>query len=341
MKHILALLAALAFGPAQARDLPQGEYLLTGNVLPAIREGLIVPVFVHLSTHGDRMDWSFVTAYNPDAVFCAETGKCHRMVQTLSHTVHWDDDGDLRVVSTDRTSGEGLVIDRASVDTLLIYAPLTTLIGGARLELSQTGGTLSHESRRNGGTEIELVPATLDQLLQAMAIPRALELSLALLDQCAIRQVLDLANDPDPTPAARELLLAARYLYDIEKNEAISSYYSTPEEIPPQERAAVEAARNYWHAARFPMQHSFIDAAEARIAGTPLSDEALLALASETMTMMQDELGADYDALAEEILVNRRAGLLAAIRFYARFATVVQSGADLQNALCADVTLGG
>ncbi len=342
MRLLLCILAlALSFRPALARDLPQGEYLLMGNVFPAIEEQIMITTLAHVKTGGDRLEWTFFTYVLPDQQSCDSFGKCQRFVQSLSHKVAWDADGTLRILETERARGKGLTIDRPEIDETHIYGVLPSLLEGARLTLTPEGGALTRKNRRGGARQIDLLPASLERAAAALSMAAIFEISLAQLDGCAIRQVLAFAADPAPTKGEREVLAASRLAEDLRKMEAEEAQYTTDPEDP-ETLAALSKARKRYQVYRIAVAWPPIQGGTAAlIAGTPLSDDAMMALIKEGLDRFDSAADPDYRAAIDEILATRAADAMAYARLSSRFAAMINLGADPVAAICADLTLGG
>jgi len=337
IRVVCLCLSVLAAMPARARDLPPAEYLLVGDVFPAVKLGIMVPVFAHVRTDGDRMDWTFFTYFSADALFCEQTGKCARFVSTLSHRVSWADDGTLRVMDRTLTTGEGLTIDRREIDGPHVYGAIDRLLAGGTLTLTDRGGQLRKTGRRGAARTVDLLPVSLDQALAALTFAGAFELSLARLDHCIIRQVAEFAADPAPTPAMT-LVLEAMY-YETELRRLRDLTYTQPydPDAPPEVTEAEERLAVLQFAKTVPVK----PAAEAIIDGAPLSDDALMALVAETTEHWAELDRPAMTAAIEDLATDWRPRVLAAIRIAARAAAVQFEGRDLQTAVCADITLGG
>lgn len=337
---ILALMLSLTTAQAQSRDLPEGSFYVAGEVLPAIKQGALVPVQVHLTLTGNRLEWRFITSFLPNAASCERDGKCHQVVQSLSHDVTWNADGTLTLDSTDLKTGPDLTIDRAEFDNLLVHAPVSSLVDRAILTLDASGGTLTKTGVGGLVREVTLIPATLDQTLAAVSVPYAFELSLSQLDQCAIRQVLGVYNAETRSPVQADLLRAAKHFHHLYRLNGAANYYSL-HDAPADQAERLDSQRLHATAAQMTFSFAAFELAKATDEGKTLSDAEILTIAEDALSKLRDRLGDQYDVIRTDILDTRGSDLIAAARLSARMRQLIKSGTDPYAAVCADVTLGG
>ena len=175
LRLVLAVTACvLAPAASTARDLPRGTFLLAGDVFPAVQDGTISPVFAHVRTGGDRLDWTFFTVFQPNEDICRDLGRCRSFVPALGHRVAWDDDGTLRVLETRRDLGADMTVTYPANDGPHVLAAISGLLDGGRLALTAEGGRIEQRGRRSAGRTVDLLPATLDQAESALAYALAL-----------------------------------------------------------------------------------------------------------------------------------------------------------------------
>jgi hypothetical protein len=326
----------------QARDLPQGGFMLVDTPLSGIAEGEIVPVFLHVEITATRLDWTFITGFMPFDQSCEMYQKCQQSVQTLSHEVDWQADGTLAILKTERRRGAELTIDRPAEDEIFVYEALSLFLDGAVLDLDASGGLLRREpqeGKQEGETVVRLLPATLDHGLAALAFARAFELPLALLDHCVIRQVVGFAAMAEPDPLTQEVLLAARFLRYLDTLDLEAHFYSG--EPPAEKGFDVQMAKLRGTAARFTLgtvSQMYGDA--ARSGAVPPTDADALVAATQIIARLQKRLGDFYGVVVEEIVQTRGQELLAAARFEARRAAVSEASQEAMIArVCTDARL--
>jgi hypothetical protein len=327
----------LAPGTADARDLPQAGFAVLGEVLPGIKEGYIIPIYVHVEMGGDQMDWTFLTAIPPNAEDCELRGRCAAQVQSLSHQVAWGADDTVRIVETQLTTDEGLVIDRADLDGPHIFDSIQWLLSGGTLSVTPQGGLLRKTARRSAPRQVALVPASVQDMRDALSLMVQFNQSLVQLDQCGIRQILPMMAAQTPTPRQTQVVAAARLAGEIARIRAEAMYYGT-REPPDAERARLEALSLQASAFRYAVVWPQSSLVEAMQAGEDLDDDALVALTREGLAPLMDQLGPDGVA---EILETQRARLIALQRLSARFMQGYREGRDPLAMLCSDISLGG
>ncbi|WP_425052212.1 hypothetical protein [Psychromarinibacter sp. S121] len=336
------LASALAFAalaaPAAAKDLPEGTFAVVGDVFPAVNEGLMVPVFAHVTTTADTLEWRFFTGFPATDDMCKNFGKCQTVVQGLTQQVSWD--GRLSLNASTHASGEGMTIDRPDIDPITIYGALDEFIDGAMLDMDAGGGTLAQGGRRGNPREVTLIPATLEELRDAVALVKTFEQSLAKLEGCAVRQVLDFGTLSDPTPAQREVLLASRYAGWLDQLEAERGYYFL-DEPPESENERIDRLTMQRNAVNIARAMPLQEVAEGMLSDAPLPDDTIIGLSAAALELLETRMAEDYDAMRTEILESRRDELLALIRLSARYAVRMSEGWDPITALCNDITLGG
>lgn len=323
---------------AAAKDLPKAEYVLLGEVLPGIQDGIIVPVFVHLQTDKDQMNWNFITVFVPDKLMCDDFGNCNQVEPALSHKVRWKEDGDLQVLSTDRRTGHGKVIDRAEIDASQIINPIDSLVQNGTLTLGDQGGTFKLLRRGKSPKVVDLQPVSLEDLLAAISLVKGFNLSFADLNQCAVRQVVAIMGKADRSEAEQQVVDAARFLGRYDRLDGEGRYYPF-REAPEDQREEVGLKSLHSSAMQVGLRIPLRDVTDALLNGTPMSDEDVLAQSAEIIARLEKSAGAYYQTIREDILVTHRTQLLAAIRLSARFSALQAKGHELQQAVCSDITL--
>lgn len=340
LRLVLAVTACvLAPAASTARDLPRGTFLLAGDVFPAVQDGTISPVFAHVRTGGDRLDWTFFTVFQPNEDICRDLGRCRSFVPALGHRVAWDDDGTLRVLETRRDLGADMTVTYPANDGPHVLAAISGLLDGGRLALTAEGGRIEQRGRRSAGRTVDLLPATLDQAESALAYALMFNRSIAELDYCVMRRVLGYMADPAPTPAMTRALAAARYAAELRRLQGIAGYWTETPEDPAaaaERAAAVRRLNVFSRAVAVPVQ----PIAEAEAAGTPVPDAALAAAIEAALAPERDAGDARRRALAEEVAGQWQDAAVAYLRTAARAVAVPMRGADLRQAVCADAALG-
>jgi len=341
MRRILALIFALsALHPAYANDLPEGDFLLTGPVLPGIQEGYIVPITVHASIRDNRIHWSLMTSYGADAMGCETHGKCDRINQSLVHHVTLADDGTLSLDKIDRERGKHLTVDRPDEDETYVFGALNMLIDGAKLTLTEQGGTLhSRAGRRATARKITLHPLSLEQTQQALAFILSFEVSLAQMNHCAIRQFAEIAAKPNPDPIESEILAAARFYGEQMELNDLARYYVLTD--PPAELAdEVALASGKYELSRAMLffgsrLQMLADEAE------PLSDAQIwTGLAQEfTQSGLAARFEKEVPGYFDEIVSTRADEILAALKIQQRFANAMREGQVPLTLLCSDLRM--
>ena len=336
----LGVLAGLWMGcfaavPVAAKEVPQGGYMLIDTPLPAVAEGDMIPVFLHMQVEGTQLHWTFLTGFAGTAQSCEADQKCQQAVQSLTQEVDWQEDGTLDIRQSMIRQGAGLTIDRAQADQSLIYGPLQGFLEGAVLDLDANGGTI----RGRDQTEVRLMPATMEQALSALSFAKGFGLSLWEMDHCVIRQVLGFEAMADPDPLAQEVLLAARYLRYIETLEQEAFYY---EGEPPAEKGFdVRMAKQRLTTARVAkgaMTQAIVEA--MRAGGPALGDDEVLSAARPVFETMRKRLGDFADIVFQDIFIVRAEALVAAARFEARKTLAAEQSAEgLLAAVCENVRL--
>ena len=339
----IAIWFALVFAhlmpaPAVAKDLPTGEYVLLGNVLPGIQDGFIVPIFVHLLTTGDQMNWTFITSYIPDKHSCESGNKCDQAIAALRHKVQWQPDSSLKILSTDRMTGPGMAIDREDFDGPYVLDPIQGLVSRGQLELSADGGVFTLERRGQSRKVIDLAPVALDDLMDAIAFVKGFEISLGKLNHCAIRQVVKIMADEDRSEIEQQVVDATRFMGRFERVSSDARYHLFGEE-PESERAEIKQKSILSAAMKVAAAVPRHDVTTAMLDGKPLTDAEILAISTEFVSRVAKSAGEYYPALIKEILETRRHQLLATIKVFSRLEVLRAKGHVLETAICQDVTL--
>ena len=337
----VALFACILATNAPAKDLPKGEFLLTGPVLPGVQDGKIVPVFVHATTTANRIEWSFLTSFSSDDYFCQQYQKCQNIVQTLSHTVDWKDDGTLRLLKTDRKTGDGLAIDRPREDALYVYDALQSLLNNAKLTLTADGGSLTSQAgRRSTARSVTWHPMTLQQTQEAIAFVKSFELSFGELDFCALRQYADIVANPNRTELDAEILAAGRFAHILEQATNTSNYYFASA-VPADKVDATEFARVQSDVLYLLRVNGRFILDDARDAGEP--DLTSAQLWFELSKQLSGPLGKRINDLApgylETATTTLQTEIIAAIRHSARLRDAGSYGGNLMQAVCNDIRL--
>ena len=330
---------AFAASTVSAKDLPQGEFLLTGPVFPGIQQGHIVPVLAHARIEGNRIHWSFMTSYGGDDISCQNFDKCSRVVQTLTYDVAWDDKGVIRIEDSHRVSGKGLGVDRN--DSLHIYAALRSFVDGAELNLTEDGGTMTGRvGRRTSPRVVQWHPLSLQQTLEAQSFMLSFEQSFARLNHCGIRQFAEIAAKPDPSPIEKEILAAGKYYQSItEFNDTISYYFGG--DIPADKQASIDEAKAKDMALRVIMVFGSEVVRDAREQGKPAPSDAdiLLGISQDIPASLRARTEEFAPGYLDEVLTTRQAEYLAVIRHQNRYAEMIQSGADPLAAICKNIRM--
>ena len=233
-------MAALATAGAAPRS---GDYILVTPMLDGIGQGEIIPVYVHLRVGEGRMEFRYLTSFAPDAKMCELTQKCRRAVHGLTLPFTEAEDGTIRAGAPDFHTGEGQTIDRADADMGHILVPTVRAVSGARAEWSDGGLTLTRKGRRRSRS-FRFLPGDLRLLEDAIGFAVAHEVALSRLDYCIVRQVVEIANKPDPTPAEADVLATARAAGQFVRLRAEAGYYSLAPEKFPGPEADMRALRD-------------------------------------------------------------------------------------------------
>ena len=275
------------------------------------------------------MDWTFVSAVQPDSQLCETLGKCKQAVQALSHDVTLNDDGSVTIQASHRHSGDGMTIDRPDQDETFILGEIDGFLDGAQLVHDGSHATLS-----NAGRTVDLVPASVDDLLDAIFLVRSFEQSFAKLDQCGVRQVLDILNrSGDRAAHAQEVADAARYLGHLGRLETSAQYYV--DGAPADQEAELRQKQLVGMYAAMALNGP---RAEIALAGSPLSDEQVLEAARKLDGALKPVLGDSFANVSNDLLVDRKAGFLATVRLMSRFDVLLRQGNDPYTAICKDIT---
>jgi len=284
------------------------------------------------------MDWTFITSFIPNKMMCDKSGNCERAVPALSHKVEWKSGGDIRIVSSERRTGPGMEIDRANLDAAYVLNPVDQLVARGVLELGAQGGTFSLERRGKSRKKIDVLPASLTDLLDAIGLVKSFEMSFSQLNHCGVRQVVAMMVTEDRTEAEQQVVDAARYLGSYDRLQGEAQYYPF-REAPEDQQEEVERKSIHASAMQVGLRMPLRDVTDAYLNGTPMSDEDVLTQSANVIARLEKPAGENYETIRKDILETRRVQLLAAIRLSARFSALQAKGHVLQEAVCSDITL--
>lgn len=337
----LALICAFfcAAQPAAARDLPTGEFLLTGPVLPGIQEGNIVPVFVHLTTRPGHLEWRFVTYFAGDALNCEEFGKCQAVVQPLSHDVEWQDDGRFEITKVMLPDSLGLTIDRPVEDVEFIYPDILSMVESGILSLTEQGGTWLAKSEQSSVIrQVFLTPFSLEETQGAIAYIGIFELSFARLNQCGISQLAKIINSEPQDDIGLDVLETMRFAQHLKQLNDAEGYYNLGDDgrPDPEKHEKIKAERD---ALQLGIQSGM------RLVQDTIDQEKSpsgLNIWAEVTQSAKDN-SARFDPLLgrpmAELLNEWRPGIIATVKLMSRFSIATSKGLDPYQAVCSDVTM--
>lgn len=329
---VLILTLILPLGPVAARDLPNGTYAVLGDVLPGIKQGYIVPVYLHVTISPGRLDWTFVTIGATVPIYCNTHQRCQTDLQSLSHHVDWDEDGILTVRQTERRTGDGLAIDRASLDDAHIFAPIQNLVEGGRLSFRGAGGRLTNP---NHPGEARLIRASPPELREAVDLVKSFNQPMVQFDQCGVAQILTIQNMANRSDDQQQVLDAARFLGQMKRIEAKRHTYREAT-TDPDIIAEIEYLTSHYAAYQFALTFAQQEEEAALMAGHSYSDEILIAIAKDAAAPMTKLL--DEEDVAE-LFETWRTELLAAQRYFARYAVAASKSENPISLICRNITL--
>ena len=345
MRVLIALAAtsgiaagAVLMGPTLTDDtLPDGDYLLVEDVLPGVRNGDIPPVYVHASTQGSRIDWTFFAWTGPSAEACAEHGKCQHFVQALSHDIEIGPEGTITHVTSMPGADAGQTIDWPGSDSSFILDEIDQLIRGATLDLDRNGGTLTAASTSDTPRTVTFLPATLNDADAAVAYAGTLSLPLARLNHCVTRQAITALTEPDPNPAMNLVAQAVRFAGEYRRAQRAADYHVRVPADPGD--AAQDAEANARKEVFALVVSEPAKAGAIRLArGDELRDAELEEQMRQTLARIEDGPSEEMHRAARDIRETWKDGALAMARIAARVRALEMTGQDTTEAACRDAS---
>ena len=354
MKRILLACFAIMFGlTAQARDLPQGGFLLLGTVFSSPNDEFPQLILPHAQIEGDQIQWSFVTARPGDARSCKEDNKCKRVAVGPRHRVQWSNSGTLTVLGTERAPKLANAVISTALDEQHVFRALDNLLENANLKLTATGGSMSAKSgRRAAPRTITWHPLSLEETVTGLAFSsyffadRFLRPDLA---QCALKQFAQSANAPSPTPEQSDVLHAAQYYREIMDIQAqIIRYAGMPRnDLTDIFRPAEDLTLSRQRILRTILDEGKLlfptpsddDSADPTDLTPSSAIEILDGIHRYANNAKAERLNARSGGYLDHIVTTRPRQYLAAIQFEQRLQRLNAAGDDKMRAICADFTL--
>lgn len=329
MKRVLSILlfAALPSAALAKNPIPEGEYVVGDTILRAgIDAGIIVPVFVHITSYGETLSVAFITSYRPDQRLCADTNNCKRVDQALDLDVT-EKDG--RLVVTDSRVTLDDVIDREVHDRGWIIVPTQIFIDGAAVSTGDDPAVPGMVTlTKRDGRRARLVPASLAFTEDAIDFAKTTDMSLGGFESCIVRQVAQAAARDAADETDKAIAGAARHAGRVERLVA-------------RTRAADPKP-----AEGSPERHEQIMLIMLRFAGRPKAGSAATtpreALEGNIGDAAESMAGEDYEMLLGRAFDGHEAEIMAYRAWKTRFdAAREQLGSNeaLVERLCKDVTL--
>lgn len=322
---LCAAMLWIAALPAAWAAPRSGDYILVTPMFDGIGQGEIVPVYLYLRVDGDRMEFRYLTSFAPDAQMCEMSQKCRRAVHGLTLPFAEREDGTIATGAPEFHTGDGQTIDRADVDMAHILVPTVRAVSGSRAEWSDGGLTLTQQGRRRSRA-YRFVRGDLALLEDALGFAVAHEVSLARLDYCVVRQVVEMANKTDPTPAEADVLAVASVAGHFMRLRAEAGYYSLAPERFPGTEEEMRALREREMLMSVAMSYRDRDGG---------ADDNLEAVSDIGRRMLGDR----YEEVYDRVIAGREADILAYRRHVRRIAATMEAGGDLPQALCRSVLL--
>lgn len=218
----IAICALFAGAAAATERLPEGGYVLVHQFQRAEPEGLTISTVTQMQVTGDRLDFFFITYFDPDFQTCEASGKCDRAVNALSARYGISADGKMSLSDIERHDGPRMIIDRRELDHLTI-APVTRLLDGAKATWGD-GEIRFHAA--NGKPplgairpDMRFLASTLEETEAAMDFERMYEQSATRMNRCVLRRVAETRIIP---PAARNRI-QADFLSAVDINRALEA----------------------------------------------------------------------------------------------------------------------
>jgi len=332
----LLLIFSAIFGAslgAVARDLPIGEFVVFGALEDSLAAKKIDPTFVHLRVDSAGFDWTFSSPVAAKGWLCEDFKLCHQHVYAISHELRWAGDGALEVLGSTRVPD--VAIRWPENDGPYILDPIDALMEGARLELAVSGGVLT----RKDGRALRLVPSSLRNLEDAMALVTTTVDDFDAINPCATESILGFMADARVGMEA-ETVLAARNAGRMHRLTGEATYYDD-DKVPPDQQADLVAKAVKLKALEAIFSGAVLVVKEVReTKNSRVSDAALRLIIGQFLRQIKPKLGAEFEAVKGALKEPALTEFIAGIRYQARVELVKGSKEiSMEEALCKDVTL--
>ncbi len=306
MNRIPLAFALCLAGATNATALPDGTYLISSGIFDPVAA---TPRYVHIDVHGNEIDATFLAFFSPDSYTCHTTDMCTGIWPGLQLTL--TDDG---IVATrtrdDMISTSNALLNIDTLDDLLYVEPLVNFMQTADL------------------SDDRIHPMSRDAALGLRGLIMSLDVSVQSLDGCDIRQLSQIEANGGHDRLQNAL---SYFQYNAEMADAYMSL--SPHGLMTE--AELDAAREK----QLPFRARTV--ALGMITGETAKTgdfHAAMAIVFERpyMADMLTESSLTPDDVIEPVADFMPNG----ISYFQEIAALRESGAEIVEAVCADITLG-